>query len=101
VGHVLDSGASRAQNVNALFFKLESAQCCFHKKHTRTCYAEFVFLHPVGSTCHVVHFVASGTRNINAHFSCTGGNESDSTQNVLGHVKPNLCFCIQLDVWVT
>jgi hypothetical protein len=32
------------------------AQYYFHKKHARTTYAELVFLHPVGSMGHVVHF---------------------------------------------
>jgi hypothetical protein len=31
----------------------------FHKKSIRTCYAKLEFLQPVGSTDHVVHFVAS------------------------------------------
>jgi hypothetical protein len=29
-----------------------------HKKHARKCYAEHVFLHPVGYVGHVVHFGA-------------------------------------------
>jgi hypothetical protein len=32
----------------------------FHKKHARTSYDELVFLHPVGSMGHAVHFSASG-----------------------------------------
>jgi hypothetical protein len=36
----------------------------FHKKGVETHYAEWVFLHPVGSVDHVVYFGASGVRNI-------------------------------------
>jgi hypothetical protein len=40
----------------------------FDKKHFGTRCAELVFLHPVGSACHVVHSGASGARNNNALF---------------------------------
>jgi hypothetical protein len=45
----------------------------FDKKCVGICYAELVFLHPVGSVGHVVFFGASRARNVDAHFSCSGG----------------------------
>jgi hypothetical protein len=44
----------------------------FNEKRFRTCYAELVFLHPVGSVGHVVHFDASGVQNIDALFLVLG-----------------------------
>jgi hypothetical protein len=38
----------------------------YDKKRAKTCYAELVFLHPMGSAGHVVHSSASGARNIDA-----------------------------------
>jgi hypothetical protein len=38
------------------------------QKRTETCFTELVFLHPVGSSGHVVHSSASGARNIDALF---------------------------------
>jgi hypothetical protein len=60
VGHVVHSGASRAQNVYILFFKLGWARCCFHIKHVGTRYTKLVFLHPVGSVGYTVHSDTSG-----------------------------------------
>jgi hypothetical protein len=40
----------------------------FDKKRIGTHYDEHVFLHPVGSACHIVHFDTSGAQNVDAVF---------------------------------
>jgi hypothetical protein len=47
VGHVVHSGVSRAQIVDALFFMLRWAQCGSHKKHDGTRHATLVVLQSV------------------------------------------------------
>jgi hypothetical protein len=60
VGHIVHSGASEVRNVDALFFMLGLDRYAFDKKCVGTRYAELVFLHLVGSACHVVHSGACG-----------------------------------------
>jgi hypothetical protein len=44
------------------------ARCDFHNMRARTRYTELLFLHPVGSADHVVHFDAFGAQNVTALF---------------------------------
>jgi hypothetical protein len=60
VGLIVHSGVSLVPNVDALSFMLGWGWYGFHKKRTRTCYAELEFWHLVGSVGHVVHSGAFG-----------------------------------------
>jgi hypothetical protein len=73
----------------------------FHKKRTRTRYAELVFLHAVGFVSHVVHSGASVEWNGNTLFFVLGWGRYEFDKNALGHITTNLCFCIQWDLQVT
>jgi hypothetical protein len=64
----MHSSGSRARNVDTLFFMHWWDRYRSHKKLGRTQYAKLVFLHPVGSACHVLHSGASVAQNINTLF---------------------------------
>jgi hypothetical protein len=57
--HIVHSGASGAQNIDALFCMLGWDWYGFQKKRDGTCYVELAFLHPVGSAGRVVDCGAS------------------------------------------
>jgi hypothetical protein len=85
------------RNEDAVFFMLWWSGFGSHKKRAGTHYAELVFLQPVGSKGHALSFGASGVRNVDTLFSCSGGPVLDPTKSALGHNTPNLCFCIRWD----
>jgi hypothetical protein len=64
----MHSSGSRARNVDTLFFMHWWDRYRSHKKLGRTQYAKLVFLHLVGSACHVLHSGASVAQNINTLF---------------------------------
>jgi hypothetical protein len=51
---------------------LRSARYGFHKTNVGTHYAESVFLHPVGSTGHIVHSGVFGACNVDTLFFMLG-----------------------------
>jgi hypothetical protein len=51
-------------------------------------------LHLLGSAAHVVHSVRPGRITLTHYFSCLGGPGAVSIKSALGHVTPNLYFCI-------
>jgi hypothetical protein len=89
------------QSVDTLLFMLGWVRCGFHKKCVGARYTELMFLYPVGSVGHVVHFGASMAQNIDALFLCSGAIGKDSTKSVSGHVTLNLRFFIRWDLQVT
>jgi hypothetical protein len=101
VGHVVHCGASRAQNINTLFFLLVGGQYGFLKEHAGTRYAEHAFLHPVVSVGHVAHSGVFGARNVNALYFML---EWDWCCFHKKHVRTSytiFCFCIRWDMQVT
>jgi hypothetical protein len=76
------------------------ARCGFHKKCTGTRYAEHMFLHPVRYAGHIVHFRASGVRNLNALFFMLGWDRYGFDKKRAGTHYAELVFCIKWDMWV-
>jgi hypothetical protein len=83
------------------FFMLGWDRYGCDRKHTKTHYAKLMFLHPVGSTGHVVYSGSSEPLNNDAVFFILGWPGSVSIKTVSGCVAPNLNFCIRWDLWVT
>jgi hypothetical protein len=73
----------------------------FHKKCDGTRYIELVFFHPMGSASHIVHSGESVERNSDALFFMLGWDRYEFDKNALGHVTPNLCFCIRWNLRIT
>jgi hypothetical protein len=94
-GHVVYSGASRAQNMLALFFMLEWDRYGFNKKRTGTHYTKLVLFciwwDLLVMWCILLHLVCEMSTH---YFSCSGGPGGVSIKSVLGHIMLNLCFCI-------
>jgi hypothetical protein len=93
-------GASGTPNNDALFFVLRWDRYGFHEKHARTHYTELVFLHPMGSMGRVVHYGANGMRNVGALCFLLERDWYGFHKSVLENVTPNMCFCIQWNLWV-
>jgi hypothetical protein len=101
VGHVVHSSAFGVQKVEALFLMLRWDRYGFHKKRAEAYSVEVVFLYPLGCVGHVVHFGAFRAQNIDTLFFMLGWASADSTKCALGHVMPNLRFCIRWDLSAT
>jgi hypothetical protein len=68
-GHVVHCGASRAQNIDALFLLLGWDRYGLYKKRAGTLYAELVFLHPIGPVGHIVYPARPGHETSMLYFS--------------------------------
>jgi hypothetical protein len=91
---------NRTGNVDALFFMLGWTRCGLHKKCAGIHYTKFVIFHLVRSMGHIVHYGASGPRNVDGLFFMLGGPSAVSRKSATRHVIPNLCFCIWWDLRV-
>jgi hypothetical protein len=54
-----------------------------------------------GVAGHIVHSCVCGPLNVDAIFVMLGWDRYEIYKKRVGHVKPNLCFCIRWDVCVT
>jgi hypothetical protein len=55
------------------YFSCSGGTVGFDRKHFETSYAKLVFLHPMGSAGHVVHFSASRVETSMHYFPCSSG----------------------------
>jgi hypothetical protein len=99
-GHVVHSGASGVQNIDALLFMLGWDWYGFEKKARwdmliRTCV--FASDRICGSPNPFRCLRDAKQRHT---FFCIGGTGTDLTESESGHVTPNLCFCIRWDLRV-
>jgi hypothetical protein len=101
VGHVVHSGASGAQNADALFSC--SGQTCTDSTTS-------ALGHITPNTCFCIWcdlqvklcIPVRPRRKISTHyFSCSGGPGAASIKSPLGHITLNLCFWIRWDLLVT
>jgi hypothetical protein len=93
----MHSGASGAQNVEALFFMLGWARSSIQKKHVKTHYAELVFLHLVGYAAPVVTSGASLRETSMHYFLCSGGPGLDTSKSRSRHIMPT---CVSTSGWI-
>jgi hypothetical protein len=91
----------RGSKFETLFFVLRLVRCGFHNQRDRTCYSELVFLHPVGSLGHVVHFSASRARDVDALFFMPGWARCGFHRKRARTRYVEVEFCIQWDLRVT
>jgi hypothetical protein len=49
---------------------------------------------------HVVHFGASGSRTVDVLFFMLGWDRYGFDKSGLERVTPNMCLCIQRDLWL-
>jgi hypothetical protein len=100
MGHAMHFGAFKTWNVDALFFILGWNWCGCHKMRTGTRYAEHMFLHPMWSADHVVHWVRPGCKTSLQFFWCLGGPKAHPIKSMSEKIMPNFCFCFRCDLRV-
>jgi hypothetical protein len=94
-------------NIDALFFMVGWAQCTSRKNHTKTHYAELVFLHLVRSAAHVVRSGVFRALNVDTLFFMLGWARCGSQripvwscygEHVFLHLVPSVGHVVHLGV---